>query len=424
MSHNQQSILRLLEPHPVSGEVELDEGEIDNVRYKRLDVETLHARVDFGSIGLRVIYLWCYSGKEEQGVAADTEEQVDRWRLAELVAIEEDEKIIEENETAWAESVAGADETFGRMKDGGDQTLAGVINNNSAKTAITAKNGHDNDNNDEEDDDDAYWAAYDQTPGPTPTRTSPPPLGGPSAGSRTRSNTAIYTSTSNGRNSGPNPNLNTKPYNTNSANGNSKSSTSSVSKRGSYTASLANSRNISASELAYFARYESEVQPAMDGHDPDEERGVPNQSNTTKTETSRTRRLIDGAPYSSNANASDNNGTTMAQNQNPNLNPDLVHPQPQPHNTYHSPPTSANTITTGITTMNNPRAADLASNLECYASLASHQIRAETAVRQHIATNVKSMYRLAGSVGIGREEFERLVMTEVELLGVGEEEED
>ena len=65
---------------------------------------------------------------------------------------------------------------------------------------------------------------------------------------------------------------------------------------------------------------------------------------------------------------------------------------------------------------------NLPRTLESYAALASHQSRVETAVRQHVGTQVKSMYRLAASVGIGRAEFERLVRTEVELLGIGEEE--
>ncbi|KAI5782443.1 hypothetical protein FPQ18DRAFT_374036 [Pyronema domesticum] len=49
------------------------------------------------------------------------------------------------------------------------------------------------------------------------------------------------------------------------------------------------------------------------------------------------------------------------------------------------------------------------------------QTQMETAVKQHVATSVKSMYRLAKVSGMGREEFMELVKTELEVLGMMDE---
>ena len=38
-------------------------------------------------------------------------------------------------------------------------------------------------------------------------------------------------------------------------------------------------------------------------------------------------------------------------------------------------------------------------------------------IKQHISTDIKSLYRLARSAGIDREEFERIVKTELDVIG-------
>ncbi len=43
---------------------------------------------------------------------------------------------------------------------------------------------------------------------------------------------------------------------------------------------------------------------------------------------------------------------------------------------------------------------------------------AEVAIRQHISTSVKSLFRLARGSGLERDEFERLVRTELEVVGM------
>jgi hypothetical protein len=48
---------------------------------------------------------------------------------------------------------------------------------------------------------------------------------------------------------------------------------------------------------------------------------------------------------------------------------------------------------------------------------ASHS-QAEVGIKQHISTDIKSLYRLARSAGIDRVEFERIVKTELEVLSM------
>src|SRR5271156_2420131 len=63
------------EPHPVSGEVEVDwESDVD-LRYRRVDEETLEAYVSLREFDLSVKLLWC-TGDEEGGG--------DGWRIGEV----------------------------------------------------------------------------------------------------------------------------------------------------------------------------------------------------------------------------------------------------------------------------------------------------------------------------------------------------
>jgi hypothetical protein len=49
---------------------------------------------------------------------------------------------------------------------------------------------------------------------------------------------------------------------------------------------------------------------------------------------------------------------------------------------------------------------------------AERQASSEIGIRQHISTSMKSMFRLAKSAGIDREEFERMVHRELETLSI------
>lgn len=67
---------------------------------------------------------------------------------------------------------------------------------------------------------------------------------------------------------------------------------------------------------------------------------------------------------------------------------------------------------------------DTVARLERTAAVHTVQAQAEMGVKQHIGTSVKSLYRLARVAGIETEEFERLVRTELDCLGLMEEDVD
>ncbi|KAF2850669.1 hypothetical protein T440DRAFT_81868 [Plenodomus tracheiphilus IPT5] len=210
----------------------------------------------------------------------------------------------------------------------------------------------------EDEDDGSYWAAYDQTPAQTPALKRSP---APGASSRTPA--------------GP-----------------------------------------SQSELEYFARYASEVQPALDAHDPDEENPATGQSTLNGNALNYTRQSQTEPLETSN------------------LGP----------NGYDSslPPTSTfGTITSnglygndsavameGVEAgnrdaLNHPRPSSSAStnSVERLERKAEFHSQAELAIKQHISTDIKSLFRLAKASGIDREEFERIVQRELEVLPMLEE---
>ncbi|KAF2860653.1 hypothetical protein K470DRAFT_216535 [Piedraia hortae CBS 480.64] len=155
-----------IEPHPVSGEVELND--VQPAQYRYLDKETLQARIQIDQFNLQSIWVWC-----ENDVHGETGPG---WKLAELGVLSESKADLE-----WFDSPS------------------------KAETALLdqGKNGDDS----AEDD---YWASYDRSTADTPAKK-------------------------------PSPNIQT------------------------------GAKIHPQSELEYFARYEN-VQPALDAHDPDEER--------------------------------------------------------------------------------------------------------------------------------------------------------
>jgi len=139
----------------------------------------------------------------------------------------------------------------------------------------------------------------------------------------------------------------------------------------------------------YYARYGS-VQPAMDNHDPDEEMEGPGESTlsgnvlqqlispNTHSQTDR-----DPPPYQ----GSFDDGTEEKE-------VEVNHPAP-------ASPSS--------------RGSDMVARLE---QSAERYGASEIGIRQHISTTLKSMYRLARSAGMDREEFERIVQRELESLSI------
>ena len=138
-----------LEPHPVSGEVEVDwEAQVET-KYRRLDEETLQALVTLQDLGLSVKLVWCVNDEAGGG---------DGWKIGEV-------GVTDKTNTSWGEpSILTAESAF--------RTL-------TAEQPIT----HPNANGislhtpaEDEDEDDDYWAQYDKTPGHTPApKASPAP---------------------------------------------------------------------------------------------------------------------------------------------------------------------------------------------------------------------------------------------------------
>ncbi|CAI6332102.1 unnamed protein product [Periconia digitata] len=193
----------------------------------------------------------------------------------------------------------------------------------------------------EEEDDDAYWAAYDNTPGRTPNKQSPAPP----------TNTRVQV--------GP-----------------------------------------TQTELEYFARYASEVQPAMDPHDPDEEATAPGQSTLT------------GNSFGLSGHVSSNLSGTAADDRRDSARE-----------------LKLNNIESAkdedFSALNHPRPSSSASSnsIEKLEREAQNASQTELAIKQHISTDMKSLFRLAKASGIDREEFERIIKRELEVLPMLEQDE-
>ncbi|KAH7379221.1 hypothetical protein DE146DRAFT_308362 [Phaeosphaeria sp. MPI-PUGE-AT-0046c] len=314
-----------VEPHPASGEIEVEEP--DRILYRRSDPETLHARLELGEFGLLPTYLWCTGGEDGS-----------RWLLAEVRGIED-----AHDGTEWFSGMGEANEAGLRRK--APQATELTSQPASLQPFIARE---------EEEDDGSYWAAYDTTPGQTPQqKRSPAPM--------TNSRTQI----------GP-----------------------------------------TQSELEYFARYASEVQPALDAHDPDEENPATGES------------TLDGNALSYAP------GPQTEPLETSNLGP----------NGYDSsmPPVHASNAMNGVdgtehieaiesgdfSGLNHPRPSSSAStnSVERLERKAESYSQAEVAIKQHISTDIKSLFRLAKASGIDREEFERIVKRELDVLPLLEQE--
>lgn len=161
--------------------------------------------------------------------------------------------------------------------------------------------------------------------------------------------------------------------------------------------SLEHSNGTGAATDSYFARY-GDVQPAMDNHDPEEEQ--------------------------SELGPSSLNGDLLASllQRQTNLPDSAEQEQPARTNGF-TPGTAADEET--AMSLNHPRPSmDSSTSSDAVARLeqeAESQSSSEVAVRQHISSNIKSLFRLAKSTGISRAEFQSLVQTELELLSVTDE---
>ncbi|KAI1402358.1 hypothetical protein F4819DRAFT_485671 [Hypoxylon fuscum] len=138
-----------LEPHPVSGEVEVDWDYDAETRYKRVDEETLQALVALRDFNLAFRLVYCIGDPVGNG-----------WKVGEVSVTEQPSPF------SSFGGVSSLDEAERQFKE--------------SKSKTTQSNGLSSSRDalgvDDEDDDDDYWARYDATPARTPAiKRSPAP---------------------------------------------------------------------------------------------------------------------------------------------------------------------------------------------------------------------------------------------------------
>ncbi|KAF2169853.1 hypothetical protein M409DRAFT_20267 [Zasmidium cellare ATCC 36951] len=319
-----------LEPHPVSGELELEET--NTAKYRRLDQETLQARIEVEQFGLLPIFVWCEKderGGEEAG-----------WKLFELRTLDD-----LEDGTEWFDSPSEANEA------GSSRSIAVPSANEATQKAEQ-----------EEDDDDDYWDSYNKTPASrTPANRSPAP-----------NSSSILQMTN-------------------------------------------RSQTQDRSERDYYERYGSEVQPAMDPHDPDEDMGdqggsLRGDSLLQQPQTSTSNGIADQADYLSSlqphAGWKQPHDSAVHTGRERSLDGEHDISMPRPIS-----PTSSHSSIDKL----EERAAEMSST--------GDSDTAQLAIKQHISTDVKSLFRLAKASGMSRQEFTRIVRTELDVLSLLEQDE-
>ncbi|KAI0022259.1 hypothetical protein F4780DRAFT_769882 [Xylariomycetidae sp. FL0641] len=309
-----------LEPHPVSGEVEIDWDYDAEIRYRRLDEETLQALVAVNNLELAFRLVYC-TGDPMGG---------DGWRVGEVSVVDKPSSF---SSFGGASTIAEAEREFRESK--------------ANKPSAVPSNGlsapkHHTFIEEEEDDDDDYWARYDATPGSkTPaTKRSPAPQ-------------SMQTS--------------------------------------------------AAAEDDYYAQYD-QVQPAMDNHDPDEEANLDIAPPLGLAAPRPTDGLPNGNKEEAGQSETQGTWTQAEQPRSPSAHsrsgddPNLVHPHPRPASSTGS-----------------------SASVEKLEAAAAKQERNDFGVKQHVSRSVKSLYMLSRASGIDREEFERIVKTELDMLGLMED---
>lgn len=314
------------EPHPVSGEVEIDWEYDVELRYQRTDEETLQSLASLHELDLSVKLVWCVNDELGGG---------DGWRIGEVGVYDPSVN------STWGQSnLSQAEEAFENYST----PLSSLHNRSNGTNGLLTPDADAMD--EDEDDDDDYWAQYDNTPARTPAP----------------------------KDSGIAP----------------------------MTSSAGENAHTDDDEANYYAQYSS-VQPAMDDHDPDEaeQNGAVESSLGRDEITQELQHSLATDPEHSSASAwsqlHEANEDVMYPPNN-----DLVHPRP-----------GSSTGSSG---------SDTVAKLERGAAASAALEQSEVGIKQHIGTTVKSLYRLAKVAGIEREEFERIVRTELDCLGLMDEE--
>jgi len=319
-----------LEPHPASGEIEVDWDYDVQIKYRRLDHETLQTLIVLGEFDLFIRLVHCTGDKEGGG---------DGWRVGEVGVASDPSPLAA---FGGFDNISEAEKSFRSLSAPASRqpSRAEVLAVNGANTAPSPGAA-------DEDDDDDYWGRYDATPSRTPAaKQSPAP----------RSMTQ-----------NPQPGTSREP----------------------------------SAEDAYYAQYDS-VQPAMDPHDPDEEVEehiqAPPPLGLARPEQSH--ESVEGTDINETSGVwtlADHPKSPSAQNGEGRAAP-LIHPRPE------SSASSNGSLTIA--------------KLE---ESAERRDQSEFGVKQHVSRSIRSLFLLSRSSGIDREEFERMVKTELDVLGMVED---
>jgi hypothetical protein len=300
------------EPHPSSGEIEV--GDVDSIKYKRFDEETLRAQVALSDWHFTPVFLWCSGSNDGDG-----------WMLAEILPSPE-------LDDSWSPSIQHAN----------DSAKERIMSEALREAEASSSQSQPKSNLDvPKDEDDDYWAQYDRSPGRTPVRKPSVPI----------------------------------DQHTN--------------------------------EADYYARYGQEVQPAMDNHDPDEEMQNSDQVEST----------LNGHSHDLQQLLSQQSQPSQPTDRSP---PPYTDPSPRQPRMFPDEEDSDSMSQTEVaqphpSSPSSRGGSDVVARLE---DVAERYNASEVGIRQHISASIKSMYRLAKSVGMERDEFEGLVGREVQGLRV------
>ncbi|KAM3419257.1 hypothetical protein BST61_g5195 [Cercospora zeina] len=311
-----------LEPHPVSGELELED--VSAVKYRRLDQETLQVRLEAEQFNLLPIYVWCENDEHGSSGAG--------WRLAELRTLN-----AFNDGTDWFDTAHEANNAAGKA--------------HKAQATLGTHAAQVGSGSDMDDSNDDYWAAYDRTPGQTPARTPAKRSPAPFASGLAR-------------------------------------------------------QLPDREEDDYYARYGEEVQPAMDSHDPDEDTGEVGQSSLNGPLNGHVAAPApaDSADYRTSLQPHDAWGAKDSAIASANERS----PEQKDHEQLSMPrPISPASSHSSVDRLEE-KAAEMSTANEY----------AQRAVKQHISTDIKSLFRLARASGMDREEFVHVVQRELDVLGL------
>ncbi|KAI1312405.1 hypothetical protein F5Y03DRAFT_340141 [Xylaria venustula] len=312
-----------LEPHPVSGEIEIDWDYDVETRYRRVDEETLQALVAVKELELAFRLVYCTL--ENEGPS---------WKVGEVTVLDTPSPF---STFGGVSTLVEAERQF---KDSKQPKPTPVSTSNSL---LQPPNEKTTEQEGDDDDDDDYWARYDATPGTkTPaTKRSPAPQATQAWGN--------------------------------------------------------------ANEDDYFAQYDN-VQPAMDNHDPDEETHVevspplglaPSTGETTQNGHGPDEAAENGIQDSWMLTEPPRSSSPHSRS---GVEPNLVHPLPRPASS-----------------------AGSNASVEKLEAAAARQEQNDFGVKQHVSRSIKSLFLLSRASGIDRGEFERIVKTELDMLGLMED---